>query len=68
MDNGGFATELAELTRGYPDGRPGTASEVAEAVAFPAGPGAAHIHGATIPVDGERRRSKGRPPVNPDLA
>jgi NAD(P)-dependent dehydrogenase (short-subunit alcohol dehydrogenase family) len=51
-DNGAFATELAELTRRYPDGRPGTASEVAEAVAFLAGPGAAHIHGATIPVDG----------------
>jgi NAD(P)-dependent dehydrogenase (short-subunit alcohol dehydrogenase family) len=51
-DNGAFATELAELTRRYPDGRPGTASEVADAVAFLAGPGAAHIHGATIPVDG----------------
>lgn len=53
-------TELNEVswpmqhafTAGFPDGRPGTAAEVASAVLFLASDDAAHIHGATLPVDG----------------
>ena len=53
-------TELNEaawpMLRGFsaqfPDGRPGTASEVAAAVLFLASDDAAHIHGITLPVDG----------------
>ena len=35
-----------------PAGRPGTAAEVASAVAFVASPAAAHVTGAVITVDG----------------
>ena len=53
-------TELNEaawpMLRGFsaqfPDGRPGTATEVAAAVLFLASDAAAHIHGITLPVDG----------------
>ena len=53
-------TELNEsawpMLRGFsaqfPDGRPGTAAEVAAAVLFLASDDAAHIHGITLPVDG----------------
>ncbi|EFG65361.1 SDR family NAD(P)-dependent oxidoreductase [Streptomyces sp. SPB074] len=43
---------LRQLTAAAPDRRPGTGEEVAAAVAFLAGPDAAHIHGVTLPVDG----------------
>jgi len=41
-----------ELTEGYPLGRPGRPSEVADAVRYLAGPEASFITGATLPVDG----------------
>ncbi|RFA13105.1 short-chain dehydrogenase [Subtercola boreus] len=40
------------FTAAFPDGRPGTAAEVASAVLFLASADAAHIHGVTLPVDG----------------
>ncbi len=43
---------LAELTAAVPLGRMASADEVAGAVAFLAGPDAAYITGAVIPVDG----------------
>jgi len=45
-------TERAAMVRGYPAGRPGTAAEVAEAVAFLCSEGAGFISGAALPVDG----------------
>jgi len=50
--NDAYRPVLEQLTARYPDGRPGTADEVAAAVVFLASDDAAHIHGATIPVDG----------------
>jgi NAD(P)-dependent dehydrogenase (short-subunit alcohol dehydrogenase family) len=46
------ADVLARLTRRTPAGRPATAAEVAAAVVFLASEEAAHIHGATLPVEG----------------
>jgi NAD(P)-dependent dehydrogenase (short-subunit alcohol dehydrogenase family) len=43
---------LERLTRKSPAGRPATAEEVAAAVVFLASDEAAHIHGATLPVEG----------------
>jgi NAD(P)-dependent dehydrogenase (short-subunit alcohol dehydrogenase family) len=43
---------LERLTSGHPQGRAGTADEVASAVVFLAGDEASHIHGITLPVDG----------------
>ncbi|UFS58188.1 SDR family NAD(P)-dependent oxidoreductase [Subtercola endophyticus] len=43
---------LQELSTDVPDGRPGTAHEVASAVLFLASDEAKHIHGATLTVDG----------------
>jgi NAD(P)-dependent dehydrogenase (short-subunit alcohol dehydrogenase family) len=43
---------LERLTRKTPAGRPATAEEVAAAVVFLASDDAAHIHGATLPVEG----------------
>ncbi len=51
-DNLGYEEQLAALAQPYPDRRPGRAEEVAALVAFLASPAAAHIHGATIPIDG----------------
>ena len=45
-------TRLAELTAAVPLGRMATVDEVAGVVAFLAGPDAAYITGAVIPVDG----------------
>ena len=43
---------LAELTAAVPLGRMATADEIAGVVQFLAGPDAAYITGAVIPVDG----------------
>jgi NAD(P)-dependent dehydrogenase (short-subunit alcohol dehydrogenase family) len=43
---------LERLTRKTPAGRPARAEEVAAAVVFLASDDAAHIHGATLPVEG----------------
>ena len=43
---------LERLTRDSPAGRPATVEEVAAAVVFLASDDAAHIHGATLPVEG----------------
>lgn len=43
---------LAQVTAGYPSGRPSTAAEIAAAVVFLAGDDALNIHGATLAVDG----------------
>lgn len=51
-ENASFHESLRELTAGLPDGRPGTAAEVAAAVVFLASDDAAHIHGSTLSVDG----------------
>jgi NAD(P)-dependent dehydrogenase (short-subunit alcohol dehydrogenase family) len=51
-ENSPYAERLHALTAGYPDQRPATAAEVADAVLFLAGSRAAHIHGAILPVDG----------------
>ena len=45
-------TRLAELTAAVPLGRMATVDEIAGVVAFLAGPDAAYITGAVIPVDG----------------
>ncbi len=50
--NAPFHDHLRELAAGHPDGRPGTAAEVAAAVVFLASDDASHIHGATLSVDG----------------
>ncbi|WUD78186.1 SDR family oxidoreductase [Streptomyces sp. NBC_00510] len=47
-----YRTLLEKLAQNYPAKRPGTAQEVAAAVVFLAGDDAAHIHGATLPIDG----------------
>jgi NAD(P)-dependent dehydrogenase (short-subunit alcohol dehydrogenase family) len=43
---------LEQLAAGHPQGRAGTAEEVASAVVFLASDNATHIHGITLPVDG----------------
>jgi NAD(P)-dependent dehydrogenase (short-subunit alcohol dehydrogenase family) len=50
--NAGFHDQLAAMTTGHPQRRPGTAAEVAAAVVFLASDEAAHVHGVTLPVDG----------------
>lgn len=45
-------SERAEMVRGYPVGRPGSAAEVAEAAAFLCSEGAGFVSGAALPVDG----------------
>jgi NAD(P)-dependent dehydrogenase (short-subunit alcohol dehydrogenase family) len=47
-----FGAALEQLMEPTPLGRPGTAEQVAAAILFLAGPGAAHITGAVLPVDG----------------
>jgi len=51
-ENAAYHDTLREIASVAPDGRPGTSDEVADAVVFLAGDRAAHIHGATLPVDG----------------
>jgi NAD(P)-dependent dehydrogenase (short-subunit alcohol dehydrogenase family) len=50
--NAPFHDYLREMTAGHPEGRPGTAAEVAAAVVFLASDDASHIHGVTLSVDG----------------
>jgi NAD(P)-dependent dehydrogenase (short-subunit alcohol dehydrogenase family) len=45
---------LDQLAAAGPAGRPGTASEVAEAIVFLATDAASFVHGAVLPVDGGR--------------
>ena len=47
-----FADRIAPIVERAPSRRPGTIEEVAKAVVFLASDGAAHIHGATLSVDG----------------
>jgi NAD(P)-dependent dehydrogenase (short-subunit alcohol dehydrogenase family) len=47
-----FGAALEDLMRPTPLGRPGTAEQVADAIVFLAGPGAAHVTAAVLPVDG----------------
>ncbi|WP_433532823.1 SDR family NAD(P)-dependent oxidoreductase [Micromonospora sp. CA-263727] len=51
-DNIGYEEALIAIAQASPDRRPGTADEVARLAVFLAGPDAAHIHGAIIPIDG----------------
>jgi NAD(P)-dependent dehydrogenase (short-subunit alcohol dehydrogenase family) len=51
-DNEPYREHLVALAQTFPDRRPGTADEVARLAVFLAGPDAAHIHGAVIPIDG----------------
>lgn len=51
-ENAPYHQTLRELASVAPDGRPGTSDEIADAVVFLGGDRAAHIHGATLPVDG----------------
>ncbi|MFJ9916556.1 SDR family NAD(P)-dependent oxidoreductase [Actinacidiphila glaucinigra] len=51
-DNETYHALLEKVAGQYPAKRPGTAQEVAAAVVFLASEDAAHIHGATLPVDG----------------
>ncbi|MEY9934065.1 NAD(P)-dependent dehydrogenase (short-subunit alcohol dehydrogenase family) [Catenulispora sp. GP43] len=51
-ENAPYHAVLRDIASVAPDGRPGTSDEVADAVVFLAGDRAAHIHGATLPVDG----------------
>jgi NAD(P)-dependent dehydrogenase (short-subunit alcohol dehydrogenase family) len=51
-ENVAFHDRLRGYAAAAPDGRPGTAAEVAAAVVFLASDAAAHIHGVTLPVDG----------------
>lgn len=50
--NGDYHDMLRAFTKDHPEGRPGTADEVAAAVVFLASDEAAHIHGSTLSVDG----------------
>ncbi len=43
---------LEQLASTHPEGRAGTADEVASAIVFLSGENATHIHGVTLPVDG----------------
>jgi NAD(P)-dependent dehydrogenase (short-subunit alcohol dehydrogenase family) len=51
-ENAAFHEMLRDYAAASPDGRPGTSSEVADAVVFLASDEAAHIHGVILPVDG----------------
>jgi NAD(P)-dependent dehydrogenase (short-subunit alcohol dehydrogenase family) len=51
-ENAPFHDMLRDYAAASPDGRPGTSTEVADAVVFLASDEAAHIHGAILPVDG----------------
>lgn len=46
--------DLDQLAAAGPAGRPGTAEEIAEAIAFLATDAASFVHGAVLPVDGGR--------------
>ncbi|WP_329250863.1 SDR family oxidoreductase [Actinoallomurus sp. NBC_01490] len=50
----GFTEDLEALAGAAPAGRPGSAEEIAEAVAFLATDRAGFVHGALLPVDGGR--------------
>jgi NAD(P)-dependent dehydrogenase (short-subunit alcohol dehydrogenase family) len=45
---------LDQLATAAPAGRPGTAAEIADAIAFLAGDRSSFVHGAILPVDGGR--------------
>ncbi|MEV7166057.1 SDR family oxidoreductase [Streptomyces microflavus] len=51
-ENAAYHDTLRSLSADTPEGRPGTAAEVADAVVFLASEQATHIHGVTLPVDG----------------
>jgi NAD(P)-dependent dehydrogenase (short-subunit alcohol dehydrogenase family) len=51
-ENAPFHDMLRRYAAASPDGRPGTSTEVAKAVAFLASDEAAHIHGVILPIDG----------------
>jgi NAD(P)-dependent dehydrogenase (short-subunit alcohol dehydrogenase family) len=51
-ENAGFHDMLRLFAASAPDGRPGTAAEVADAAIFLAGNQSTHIHGVVLPVDG----------------
>ena len=51
-ENAPFHDLLSGFAAAAPDGRPGTSTEVAEAVVFLASDEAAHIHGVILPIDG----------------
>ena len=50
----GMGESLDQLAAAGPAGRPGLASEIAEAIVFLATEGASFVHGAILPVDGGR--------------
>jgi NAD(P)-dependent dehydrogenase (short-subunit alcohol dehydrogenase family) len=51
-ENAAFHDMLRTFAAAAPDGRPGTAAEVADAAVFLTGDQSTHIHGITLPVDG----------------
>ena len=50
----GMADALDQLAAAAPAGRPGSAEEIAEAIAFLASDRSSFVYGATLPVDGGR--------------
>jgi meso-butanediol dehydrogenase / (S,S)-butanediol dehydrogenase / diacetyl reductase len=52
---------IAEFVRYIPAGRPAEPEDVADVIAFLAGPGARYVNGAHIPVDGGLTASVGQP-------
>jgi meso-butanediol dehydrogenase / (S,S)-butanediol dehydrogenase / diacetyl reductase len=54
--------DVAEFVRRIPLGRPAEPEEIADVIAFLAGPDARFVTGVVLPVDGGLRASSGQPP------
>lgn len=54
--------DVAEFVRRIPLGRPAEPAEIADVIAFLAGPDARFVTGVVLPVDGGVRASSGQPP------
>ena len=56
------ADDVVEFLRRIPMGRAAEPAEVADAIAFLAGPDARFVTGVVLPIDGGLRASSGQPP------